>query len=134
MKMLLPTWNYRVSPVFDVAKAAYVYESCQSGCIKTDMVEIAAVNLDDKFEIIKQLQITYIVCGAISNQAMILARNLDITVLNLICGDACKVSNAWIDGSLERNSEFFMPAKSCCMKEGSEFKNSNRCMKMRRRK
>ncbi len=139
MKMLIPVCNSRVSPVFDVAKTACVYELYSGGHTKTESIDIAADALDTKFGIIRQFAITHIICGAISNQALILATELNIRVVPSICGDVSKVSCAWLNGSLEDDESFFMPAKLCRKRNRLGIKKSaskqqdgnqtNRCIK-----
>ncbi len=134
MKMLIPVWNLRISPVFDVAKIARIYELYESGHTKTESIDIEADTLDMKFENIRQFEVTHIICGAISNQALILASEFNISVVPSICGDVNKVSNAWLNGSLEKDESFFMPAKLCPKRNQLDINQANRCSRKRRTK
>lgn len=127
MKMLLPAWNFKVAPVFDVSRSAFLVEPDELGSANFKQVDIQANCLNDKFEIIKQLGVTNIVCGAISRKAHHVACLNNIHVISFICGDVSKVGNAWVSNTLEQSEEFLMPARKCCRQSEAHNSEAKRC-------
>ncbi|MBU1180867.1 MAG: NifB/NifX family molybdenum-iron cluster-binding protein [Proteobacteria bacterium] len=111
MKTAFAYWDNRIAPVFDSARQIHVVET-ESGRIVAETEEIITNDLSVKkvFRMV-DLDVSTLVCGAISRplHAMVIASG--IRVIPFVAGDLRKVINAWLDGNLE-SVKFAMPG--CC--------------------
>jgi predicted Fe-Mo cluster-binding NifX family protein len=115
MKVAIPHWQGRVSPVFDVAGSVLVVEL-------GDGIERArrdvAFDVEDPRGRSARLMETganVLVCGAISRPLEMAISTAGIEVIPQICGDVECVLAAFIDGRL-RQGGFLMPG--CCGRRG----------------
>jgi len=113
MKVAVPDWQGRVSPVFDVAEQILLVDLDreEDGSRRTESLGSTAPH--ERVRRLAELGVGVLVCGAISwpLQALLTARG--IRVVPLICGEVEEVMQAFRDGTLE-NEKFAMPG--CCRK------------------
>ncbi len=123
MKIAIPIWNSRVSPVFDVARKVLIID-VENGVEKgryehhlesTDLVARAAE--------IANLRIDVLICGAISRplETMIMANG--VKVIAQTCGEVEEVLEAYISGKLFTLEQFFMPG---CWRQGKRWRHGRR--------
>ncbi len=114
MKVAVPEWQGRVSPVFDVASHLVVVEldhtigECDR---RTESLGNAAAH--ERAGRLRDLGVDVLVCGAISwpLEAMLISGG--VRVIPLVCGPVDEVVQAFRDGTLE-DGRFAMPG--CCRK------------------
>lgn len=101
----------RVSPVFDVAKAAILLELDGDREVRRRLVTLHSQDPSRRVGELSQHAVNVLVCGAISRplEAMLLAAG--ICVIPQTCGDIERVVQAFLTGHLD-DCEFLMPG--CC--------------------
>ena len=111
MKLAIPTWQNRVSPVFDVAE--HVLLVSLNGQEETDryIEGLRGMALHQRAERLAELGVKVLLCGAISWQLETLLVNSGIKVVSLVCGNVEEILQAFRDGTL-KNEQFAMPG--CC--------------------
>jgi len=111
MKVAIPNWRGRVSPVFDVAKQVTVVEV--SGGVQRSRHDVILDATDPQARVarLRQSGADVLVCGAISWPLEMAVSAAGIDVIPHTCGDVESVLAAFIDGRL-RQDGFLMPG--CC--------------------
>ena len=111
MKIAIPYFQGRISPVFDAASHFYLIE------VKNDK-EFSRKNFDfigneifTKAQMLSKLGVDVLICGAISKVQENILRNNGIRLLTFICGDVEEVLEAFIQKRLTAGV-FQMPG--CC--------------------
>ena len=115
MKIAIPQWQGRVSPVFDVAGNVLVVE-VDSGVEQTRQdvifdVEAPQARAARLMETGAKEGANVLVCGAISWPLEMAIATAGIEVIPQICGDVTCVLEAFIEGRLDQGA-FLMPG--CC--------------------
>lgn len=111
MKVAIPHWQGRVSPVFDVAGNVLVIE-IDGGTERTRQEVV--FNVDGPQARAARLTETgteVLVCGAISKPLEVAVSAAGIEVIPQTCGEVGSVLAAFIDGRLSQGA-FLMPG--CC--------------------
>jgi predicted Fe-Mo cluster-binding NifX family protein len=111
MKLAIPVWQGRVSPVFDVAEHLLVVEFNGSVEIARRQETLPDEALDRRAQQLQTLGIETLICGAISYPLEVLLASVRIKVVPRICGDVEEVLQAFRSGQLQ-NDRFAMPG--CC--------------------
>jgi predicted Fe-Mo cluster-binding NifX family protein len=111
MKIAIPSWQGRVSPVFDVAEQTLLISlngrQESSRCIES----LQSTTLAKRAERLGELGVDVLLCGAISWPLETLLVTNGIKVISLVCGDVEDILHAFRDGTL-KNEKFAMPG--CC--------------------
>ena len=111
IRVAIPHWRGRVSPVFDVAGNVLVVDVAD-GAVQARREEV--LDVDGPQQRAARLSRTgagVLVCGAISRPLEMAVRAAGIEVFPQTCGDVERVLAAFIDGRL-RQGAFLMPG--CC--------------------
>ena len=113
MRIAIPIWDGKVSPVFDCASRLMVVDV--RGRRKKKLVEtsIKEADLSRRCNRLKGLGVELLICGAISSQLMNMLMAVGIKVIPWISGEAEQVVHAYMNGSL-CDRQFIMPG---CDKE-----------------
>lgn len=117
MKVAIPHWNGRVSPVFDVAGNVLVVE-CDLGR-ELDRVHVAfeAQEPHMRAAFLAQTGANVLICAAISRQLEAAVTAAGVEVIPQTCGEVEEILAAFMRGQLCRNS-FLMPGcgrrRRCC--------------------
>ena len=111
MKLAIPHWQGRISPVFDVAAHVLVVEIDAGRELNRHDV---AFNVEEPRARAVQLAGTgtnVLICGAISDPLETALSAVDIEVIPHVCGDLESVLTAFVEGRLNHDA-FLMPG--CC--------------------
>ena len=111
MKLAIPEWQGRVSPVFDVAEHVWFVDFDGDGAHEPVVVSLGTTTLHERARRLAELRVDVLVCGAISAPLEALLIGSNIRVLPLICGEIQDVMRAFRNGTLEEE-RFIMPG--CC--------------------
>lgn len=114
MKIAIPIWADRVSPVFDEACKLMLVEIENNRIMNREVFRIANDSLASKAFFLKDNSVNLILCGAVSNAYI---RNLlenEIEVIPWLTGSVEEIIAAFLKGVLFENNEFLMPG--CCMR------------------
>jgi predicted Fe-Mo cluster-binding NifX family protein len=114
MRLAIPEWHGRVSPVFDVAEHIRLLDLDGEKRGDPFTVRFATMALHERARQIVELDVDVLVCGAISSQMKSLLAGGGIRVIPLVCGDVQQVVEAFCDGTLAE-ARFAMPG--CCGKQ-----------------
>ncbi len=116
MKIAVPEWQGRVSPVFDVAARALLVEFNGKTDHEQERTHTESLGSTSPHERVRRLvewEIHVLVCGAISWPFEALLAAEGVRVIANICGPVDEVVKAFRDGTLE-DGRFAMPG--CCRK------------------
>jgi len=111
MKVAIPTWQGRVSPVFDVAGQLLLVEM-DGSCERTRReIALAEEQPEARVERLAQLHVDTLICGAISRPLESLLADRGIEVIARVCGEVDEILVAFAAGAV-RSEQFAMPG--CC--------------------
>jgi predicted Fe-Mo cluster-binding NifX family protein len=111
MKIALPVWESRVSPVFDVAGRLLIVD-VEDGLVSArDELPLATPDPSERVRRLSELGIEVLICGAISRflEAELLASGL--RTIPRVCGEVEDIIQAYLTGTLTQPA-FQMPG--CC--------------------
>jgi predicted Fe-Mo cluster-binding NifX family protein len=108
MKVALPIRNGRISPVFDVAVRLIVVEFDKDVPAERSEFSIRESGGEARAELLQDLGVTTLICGAISNQTARIIERCGIEIKPWIVGEIEDVINAFCTGSLNSDG-FIMP-------------------------
>lgn len=115
MKIAITVWGNRISPVFDSAQTLLVAEIRQKEVVKRQ-IELFQAGVFSRFiELLTELKIQVLICGALSHEpAAMLAAN-EIEVIPFITGKVEVVLSLYVKGM--DLADFTMPGcprNRCC--------------------
>jgi len=108
MKVAIPHWDSRVSPVFDVAGHLLVVELKDGQVVFRDDIELTAGSPRMRATELAGRDVDVLICGAISWSMEAMLLQMDIEVIPQIRGGVDCVLRAFISGDLNQES-FRMP-------------------------
>lgn len=111
MKIAIPQWQGRVSPVFDVAANLLIVEVVEGRQTGRQAVSPLAMDPLARARQVAQLQANVLICGAISWPLEMALSSEGVRVISHICGGVEEVLKAFVEGRLS-TEEFSMPG--CC--------------------
>jgi predicted Fe-Mo cluster-binding NifX family protein len=113
MRVAVPSWQGRVSPVFDVAGQILLVDLDREGDDSRRTESLGSTVPHERARRLTDLGVGVLVCGAISWPLQNLLIACGIRVIPLICGEVEEVVQAFRNGTLESET-FAMPG--CCRK------------------
>jgi predicted Fe-Mo cluster-binding NifX family protein len=108
MKIAIPTWNGRVSPVFDTASRLLVVEVEEEGECSRFETDITDNFLPSKSIRLTGLGIDTLICGAISRPLAYMITTAGIKLIPWISGQVEDILQAFLKGNLF-DMQFIMP-------------------------
>jgi len=111
MRVAIPHWQGRVSPVLDTAGRCLLIdlEQCRQTA-RQDMALVSVGPLERARELVR-MGADVLICGVLSRPLEMALSAAGIEVTPRICGDIEQVLTAFLDGQLNRDT-FLMPG--CC--------------------
>jgi predicted Fe-Mo cluster-binding NifX family protein len=111
MRIAIPTWRGRVSPVFDVARRLLLVDSENGQPVRQEEVALEEAGLTARAGRLVELAADVLICGAISRplEAMLVAAG--VRVIPQTCGPVEQVLRAFVSGQMT-DEAFLMPG--CC--------------------
>jgi predicted Fe-Mo cluster-binding NifX family protein len=113
MKVAVPDWQGRVSPVFDVAEQILLVDTDDRDVDPWRTERLDSAGPHERARQLADLGVDVLVCGAISWPLEALLATSGIRVIPLVCGNVAEVVQAFCDGTLN-DGQFAMPG--CCRK------------------
>ena len=107
-KIAVPIWQDRVSPVLDSARSLLIIDLEDGELISKDSVYLSTGNLAERVEIIKNVGVDTILCGALSRSLRDLLARAHIEVYAWLTGKLDEVLAAYRNGNLN-NDRFLLP-------------------------
>ncbi len=108
MKLAIPMWNNRVSPVFDTAAQVLVVEITGGKVNGRQTLDVAQVPGFQRGEWLARAGVTTVICGAVSSPQEAVLRAAGMDVIPWIRGDIEDVVCAYCSGDLDRK-DFRLP-------------------------
>jgi predicted Fe-Mo cluster-binding NifX family protein len=111
MRIAIPVWSGRVSPVFDVAKRLLVVDVDGGSEVSRGEVRLEDTRPWTRATHLAQLKVNTLICGAISRPLESMLGSVHVRVVPLACGSVEQVLGAFLAGNLAEDA-FLMPG--CC--------------------
>jgi predicted Fe-Mo cluster-binding NifX family protein len=108
MKIALPIWNRRISPLFDTAGRVLIFDFEGSSTGGGEEHDIQGLNPSVRVQRIKELGADVLICGAVSNPVAHLIESAGIDLVPWVSGPVVEVIEAFRAGQLDR-PRYFMP-------------------------
>lgn len=108
MRIAIPVWEDRVSPVFDVAKSLLLIDIENSTTIARTKRTIDEVEIANRARHIADLGVEVLICGAISRPLRLLLEAKGLEIIEPVCGRVEEILEAFLRGGLNDES-FLMP-------------------------
>ena len=124
MKIAIPTWKGRVSPVMDTARVLMIVEWSEGHEVSKTTVEIPLMGISNLAQFLKQLHIDALICGAISRHLEHMLIAVGVKSYPWYRGDVDEIVAAHLGGSLH-DENFLLPG---CRRRG---RGGGRCRRGR---
>jgi len=111
MKVALPHWQGRVSPVLDVAENLLVVELAEKSASDRQEVVLSAADPLERARQVAQAGVAVLICGAVSWPLEVALAAAGVQVIAHVCGSIDEVLTAFQSGRLTEGA-FVMPG--CC--------------------
>ena len=111
MRIAIPTWDGRISPVFDVARRLLLVDVDGNAEVGRSEVELEEMRMVARTARLTSLGVQVLVCGAISMPFEAMLTSAGVRVLPQVCGSVDDVLRAYLAGQLAGDA-FLMPG--CC--------------------
>ena len=108
MKVAIPHWRGRVSPVFDVAGRLLVVDLAKGREEQREQRALTASDPLKRAKQVSQLGTEVLICGAISWPLELALSSAGVRVVPFTCGKVEEVLTAFMNGKLTRGA-FLMP-------------------------
>ena len=108
MRIAVPIWDDKVSPLLDTASKLLIIESETQKEVSRFEAFLLEQDIPLRCHFIQGLNINVLICGAVSRQLSWILTASEIKVISGISGPVEDVIEAYLQGTL-LNSEFFMP-------------------------
>ena len=110
MKVAVPVWSDRVSPVFDVAKHLLVVDIEGDTEVGRVNAAIEETRSGPRAKRVAQLGVNVLICGAVSMPLEDMLVSAGVRVILHVCGPVEEVLQTFVSGRL--SDQFLMPG--CC--------------------
>ena len=100
MKVAVPAWNDRVSPVFDTARRLLLVEFEDGIEVARAENAIGQVPLPRRAAALAELNVDVLLCGAVSRPLSAMLSGAGITVVPFVTGGIDEVLDAFVEGRL----------------------------------
>jgi predicted Fe-Mo cluster-binding NifX family protein len=111
MRIAIPIWGEKVSPVFDTASRLMIYQIDDPGEPVRFETPLYEKDFSNRCYRIQGLGIDILICGAISRAFSKMLSASGINVISWISGEAEEVFDAYMQGTLN-GSKYLMPGCS----------------------
>jgi len=119
MRIALPIWDGRISPVFDVARHLLLVDLEGGIQIRQGQEVLTQTNPAARAECLADLGVDVLICGAISWPLEAMLTNAGIRVMPYVCGQVDQILRAFASGQLNVQ-DFLMPG--CRGRGGRRFR------------
>jgi len=111
MKIAIPHWQGRVSPVFDVSDGLLVIDIKDGRQVRRESIILCRSDPFARAKEVADLGAEVLLCGAVSHVLERALMGAGVEVFSFICGDLEAVLDAFLRGQLD-DDRFLMPG-SC---------------------
>jgi predicted Fe-Mo cluster-binding NifX family protein len=111
MRIAIPLWQGRISPVFDEARRILLLDVSERQEQHRREELLVAGNPFERAQLLPRIGVNLLICGMISHTQQAALTSAGIKVIPHICGQVEEVITAFLEGRME-NGEFLMPGCS----------------------
>ena len=111
MRIAVPVWRERVSPVFDVAGSLLLVDAEDGARTRRSDANVQGDDIGARVQTLTELGVDVLICGAISRPLEAMLTAAGVKVVAQVCGGVEDVLDAYRSGSLG-DPAFAMPG--CC--------------------
>jgi predicted Fe-Mo cluster-binding NifX family protein len=111
MKIAIPVWQDRISPVFDVAGQLLLVDVADGQEVAREVQVVDESTIEERVRRVVELSVEALICAGISQALETALAERGIRVIARICGDVNEVLAAFQAGRLS-DERFAMPG--CC--------------------
>jgi predicted Fe-Mo cluster-binding NifX family protein len=108
MRVAIPLWQGRVSPVFDESSRILLVDIAENQEQHRQEESLMARNPFERAQLLPMLGVDLVVCGMISQTQRTALKSAGIRIIPCICGSMEEVIAAILDGRIE-NGDLLMP-------------------------
>jgi predicted Fe-Mo cluster-binding NifX family protein len=108
MKVALAIWNERIAPVFDAASQVLIVDVCDGKINDSKKIQLSSEIAMNKIIQLADLNVSMLVCGAISNPLLNQANAYGIKVNAFVSGQIAEILQALLQNRLD-DKQFVMP-------------------------
>jgi len=108
MRIVVPRWHNRVSPVLDAACTFAVYDTDTGNCDEPEVVTVRDCDALARIQLLSRLNIDVVICGAVSKPVELALLSSGMKVIANRCGEVDEIYHAFLHDGLDRQI-FFMP-------------------------
>jgi predicted Fe-Mo cluster-binding NifX family protein len=108
MRVAIPLWQGRVSPVFDEASRILLVDVSEKQEQHRQEETLVARNPFERAQLLPKLGVDLLICGMISQTQQTALVSAGIRIIPHICGSMEEVITAFLDGRIE-NGALLMP-------------------------
>jgi predicted Fe-Mo cluster-binding NifX family protein len=101
MKVAIPLWQGRVSPVFDEARRILLVDVFEKQEQHRQEESLIAQNPFERAQLLPKLGVDLLICGMISQAQHVAIASAGIQIIPHICGPMEDVIAAFLDGRIE---------------------------------
>jgi predicted Fe-Mo cluster-binding NifX family protein len=112
MRIAIPLWQGRVSPVFDEASRILLVDVFEKQERNRQAESLMARNPFERAQTLPKLGVDLLICGMISQTQRTALVSAGIRIIPHICGPVEEVIAAFLDGRIE-NGALLMPGCGC---------------------
>lgn len=123
MKIAIPVWQGRVSPVFDSSLRILLLDTEDGRVLTRSETEIGGELPQDRARRLSELGVEVLVCGAVSRPLAEQVALAGIRLIPFIAGEVDEILRAYLEGGLP-SDEFLMPG---CCGERRRVRGGGRC-------
>jgi len=91
LKIAITVWGNRISPVFDAASTLFVADIENRSILKKNYTSFNPTRPSDLVKLLKKMQVSILMCGAISTKPADLIVENDIKLISFVTGNALKL-------------------------------------------
>ena len=108
MRIAIPIWNDKVSPVLDAAARLLIVDVENNKEVSRFEIYIDEQDISRRCGCIRDMAVDILICGAVSRPFLRMIETAKINVIPEIAGNITDILGAYLNGNL-MNSDFFMP-------------------------
>lgn len=108
MKIAIPVWENRVSPVFDTSTHILVADIKENRLVSKEIISLQGITLYQRIELLHKLRIRTFICCAVTRPLLESILGKNIKAVSNICGDIDQILDAVCKGK-DIKALFSMP-------------------------
>ena len=120
MRLAVPSFQNRVSPVFDTCQQVLVFEADGDGRMKAVPVDLSRVGSLKRAERLRELDVDVLLCGGITQDQAQRIQAAGIRIVPWLAGDVAEIVEAFRSGQLEQPRFAMRGCRRRCRRRGGQ--------------